>query len=91
MEPVARKGRTLYTKSLIRRYSGRGSFAIALRTKAHPVADSPTVLSPTRYALRSTGLKTKAGVIRVETRVAIAVRFCAGASYLDLQDIHGVS
>ena len=29
--------------------------------------------------------------IRVETRVAIAVRFCAGASYLDLQDIHGVS
>ena len=49
------------------------------------------MLSPTRYALRSTGLKTKAGVIRVETRVAIAVRFCAGASYLDLRDIHGVS
>lgn len=43
------------------------------------------------YALRFTGLRTKSGVISVESRVAIALRFCAGASYLDLQDIHGVS
>ena len=58
-----------------------------LHTQPHFDPDSPSVT----HALGYTGLRTKSGVISVETRVAIALRFCAGGSYLDLQDVHGVS
>eukprot|EP00904_Undaria_pinnatifida_P012574 jgi/Undpi1/8447/HiC_scaffold_25.g10914.m1 len=47
----------------------------------------PVIEADEKYAR----LRTKSGVISVETRVAIALRFCAGGSYLDLQDVHGVS
>ncbi|CAN0428067.1 unnamed protein product, partial [Laminaria digitata] len=35
--------------------------------------------------------RTASGVISVETRLAIALRLCAGASYLDLLTVYGVS
>ena len=37
-----------------------------------------------------TGARTPSGIVPVESRVAVAIRLLAGASYLDLLDVHGI-